>query len=72
MLTYRAPRSDTDSKLLPYESVVDALGNVMERLSVIRTEERGSEVKLSLFDFQTEWAALMHFPVILQTPTHLL
>ncbi len=42
--TYRAPRSDADSKLLPYEGVVDPVGNVMEGFSVIRADERGKEV----------------------------
>lgn len=41
--TYRAPRSNADSKLLPYEGVVDPLGNVMEGFSVIRADERGKE-----------------------------
>lgn len=43
LLTYRAPRSNTDSKLLPYEGVVDPMGNVMEGFCIIRTDERGEK-----------------------------
>lgn len=41
--THRAPRSNTDSKLLLYEGVVDPLGDVMEGFSVIRTDDRNKE-----------------------------
>lgn len=40
MLTYRAPGTNANSKLFPYEGVVDLLRNVMKGLSIIRTGEK--------------------------------
>lgn len=40
MLTYRAPWTNANSKLFPYEGVVDLVRNVMEGLSIVRTEEK--------------------------------
>lgn len=40
LVTYRAPWTNTDSELFPYEGVVDLMGNVMEGFPVIRTSER--------------------------------
>ncbi len=57
LLTYRAAWSNTDSKLLPYEGVVDPLGNIKERFSIIRT---GCRRKLNNFTRQTISIFLNH------------
>lgn len=41
--THRAPGSNADSELLPYEGVVDPMGDVVEGLCVVRADERGKE-----------------------------
>lgn len=43
---YRVARADADSKLLPYKSVVDPLGNIMEGFSIIRTGEKDRGIAL--------------------------
>lgn len=73
LLTYRAPWSNTDSKLLPYEGVVDLMGNVMEGFPVIRANERGNKVFIGCLSSASGCAAsvTLQCHIIYQTLTHL-